>query len=156
MLTPQKSRPRLYGLLAALCILPPLAFVASLPWLKQQPDDLVFLITGITAAIVILGSLALDVLVDRRLDEWQRSNARFSLKWGWAVGLSVIALLLALPPFQDLLVHWAAIWGDVPDPDRRLVIVTFTAGFVAVVVAQTVFTTLASIGWAYWKSRDPS
>lgn len=156
MLTQHKFRPRLFGLLAALCIVPPMAFVASLPWLKQQPDERVFLITGITAAIVILGSLALDALVDRRLDEWQRSNARFSLKWGWALGLSLVALLLALPQFQNLLVHWAAIWGDVPDPDRRLVIVTFTAGFMAVVIAQTVCTTLASIGWTYWKSRDPS
>ena len=36
---------------------------------------------------------------------------------------------------------------------QKLVILAFTFGFGAVVIAQTVCTALLSIGWAFWKSR---
>ncbi len=153
MTSQHHARPRLFWVLAALCVVPPIAFVAALPWLKQQEDGLVFLVTGITAALVILASVALAVLQDRHLDEWQRSNARFSSQWGWTIGGCVVALLLALQPIQELIVAGAAIWGGEPNPDRRLVITTFTFGFMTVVLAQGVCTALLSFGWMFWKSR---
>lgn len=154
MSSPRRSRPRLFALLAALCAVPPISFFVSLPWLNQQPDALVFLLTGITVTVVIAASFWLAILHDRKLDEWNRSNARFSSQWGWTAGGSLVALLLALPPFRDLIVHWAAIWGGAPNPDQKLVLVTFTFGFMAVVIAQLVCTALLSIGWAFWKSRS--
>lgn len=154
-----QSRPRLLALLAALCVIPPIVFVAALSWLKQQPDERVFLLTGITATVVITASFLLDVFFDRRLDEVQRSNSRFSVKWGWALASSLVALMLAFSPVHDLIVHWAGVWGDEPNPDRRLVLITFTFGFAAVVLTQTLCMVLLSIGWTFWKSRparDPA
>ncbi|MEJ0060792.1 MAG: hypothetical protein WDM79_14965 [Terricaulis sp.] len=153
MVSPHRTRPRLFALLVALCVVPPIAFFASLPWLKQQPDALVFLVTGITTALVVVSSVVLAALHDRRMDEWQRSNARFSSQWGWTVGASVFVLVFALPPVQDLIVSSAAIWGGDPNPDRRLVLTTFAFGFMAVIAAQCLCTILLSVGWVYWKSR---
>ena len=158
MSSPARTRSRILAL-AVVMVVPPIAIVAAIPWLRQQPDGLVFLLTGIAATLTVLASIALAVLNDRQIDEWQRSNARFSSQWGWTVGASLIALLLAVPAVRDLIVSGAAVWGGVPDPDARLVVTTFTLGFVAVVVAQAVCTFLLSLGWHFWMSRtarDPS
>lgn len=153
MLSHHRSRPRLYWLLAALCIIPPISFFASMPWLRQQPDALVFLLAGIMSTLVIAASFWLAILQDRQMDEWNRSNARFSSQWGWTAGASLVALLLALPPFRDLIVSQVATWADAPNPDQKLVLITFTAGFMTVVFAQVVCTALMSMGWTFWKSR---
>jgi hypothetical protein len=145
----------LKALLLALMIVPPIAFVSSIPWLRQQEDGLVFLVTGIAATLTVVAAVALGILQDRSLDEWQRSNSRFSSQWGWTLGASLIAILLAWPGVQDLIVSGAALWGDVPNPDRRLVVTTFTFGFMSVVAAQGLCTVLLSIGWVLWKSRAP-
>ncbi|MCZ8193678.1 hypothetical protein [Brevundimonas sp.] len=151
--TRPRARPRVWALVA-LMVLPPVAVVAAIPWLKQQPDGLVFLLTGIAAALTVLASTALAVLHDRNIDEWQRSNARFSSQWGWTLGAGLVALLLALPPVRDLIVSVAAVWGGVPSPDPALVIMTFTFGFMAAVVAQLLCTIVLSLGWNAWMSRD--
>jgi hypothetical protein len=140
--------------LAIVMVVPPIAVVAAIPWLRQQSDGLVFLLSGIAAALTVLASTALAVLHDRSIDEWQRSNARFSSQWGWTLGAGLVALLLALPPFRYLIVSAAAVWGGTPDPDSRLVIMTFTVGFMAVVFAQLLCTVVLSLGWNAWMSRD--
>lgn len=153
MSSPARTRSRVQ-VLAVVMVLPPIAIVAAIPWLRQQPDGLVFLLTGIGAMLTVLASLALTILNDRQIDEWQRSNARFSSQWGWTVGAGIVALLLAVPPFRDLIVSGAEIWGGIPNPDSRLVIMTFTVGFMAVVVTQALCTMLLSLGWHMWMSRD--
>ncbi len=155
MSSPARSRSRLAPLLLVTMIAPPVAVLAALPWLRHQPDGLALLLTGLAAALTVLSSLALAVLQDRKVDEWQRSNARFSSQWGWTAGAGLVALLLALPPVHDLIVAGAAIWGGTPDPDARLVITTFTFGFMAVVVAQAICTLGLSLGWSAWMSRGP-
>jgi hypothetical protein len=141
----------LSALFLALCIIPPIAFVAAIPWLKQQPDHVVFVVTGIASTLTVMASIGLSVLSDRRMDEWQRTNARFSSQWGWTAGAALVALLLALPPVHDLIVSLAA--NMAPNPDRGMVLIVFTAGFIAVVMAQVLCTVLMSIGWTMWKSR---
>ena len=153
MSSPARTRSRVLAL-AVVMVIPPIAIVAAIPWLRQQPDDLVFLLTGIAATLTVLASIALAVLHDRTIDEWQRSNARFSSQWGWTLGVSLVALLLALPPVRDLIVTGAAVWGGTPAPDSRLVITTFTFGFMAAVVAQVLCTLVLSLGWNAWMSRD--
>ena len=150
----RRARPFLLALLVGLAVVPPFSFVAALPWLKQQPDELVFLFAGIASTLTVVASFLLAILQDRTLDEWNRSNARFSSQWGWTAGASLVALLLALPPFRDLIVSLAARWAQEPDPDQKLVLLTFTFGFMAVVVAQLVCTAVLSVGWAFWKSRS--
>lgn len=155
MSSPVRARSWIAPLLLVTMIAPPVAIVAAIPWLRQQPEGLVLLLTGVAAMLTVLSSLALAVLQDRKVDEWQRSNARFSSQWGWTVGASLVALLLALPPVHALIVSGAAIWGGTPNPDARLVITTFTFGFMAVVVAQAICTLLLSLGWSAWMSRAP-
>ncbi len=93
------------------------------------------------------------------MDEWHRSAARFSSQWGWLAGGGLVAVLLALPPIQSLIVSSAATWSQSPDPDQKLVLLTFTLGLMAVVATQAVSTLLLSLGWRFWMSRndrDPS
>jgi hypothetical protein len=154
-----KSRLPLRALLVALMIVPPIAVFVAIPWLKQQPNNVVFLLSGLAAALTIVASFVLALLHDRKIDEWQRSNAGFSSQWGWTAGASLVALFLALPPFRDWIVSLAANVADVPNPDQKLVVLAFTFGFGAVVVAQGLCTALISVGWALWMSRaarDPS
>ena len=150
----RRAKPLLLVTLAALCFVPGISVIASIPWLKQQPDDLVFLLSGIAAAVTIAASLVLAVLHDRRMDEWERSNSRFSSFWGDAAGTSLVALLLVVPPFRDWVVSVVANWADASNPDQKLVILSFVFGFMAVVLARVVFMALLSIGWALWMSRS--
>lgn len=149
-----RAKPLLLVTLVALCFVPGLSVVAAIPWLKQQPDELVFLLSGIAAAVTIAASLVLAVIHDRRMDEWERSNSRFSSFWGDAAGTSLVALLLVVPPFRDWIVSVVANWADAPNPDQKLVILTFVFGFMAVVLARVVFMALLSIAWALWMSRS--
>lgn len=148
------SRPVLLALLVALMVVPPILVLVAIPWLKQQPDGLVFLLAGLAATMAVVASLALAVLHDRQLDEWERSNARFSNQWGWTAGTALIALLLALPPIRDFIVSVVTSWVPAPQADQNLVLVAFVFGFMAVAVAQTVCMALLSIGWAFWMSRS--
>lgn len=150
-----RSRLPLRAALVALMVVPPISILSAIPWLKQQPDGLVFLLSGIAATVTVIASFVFAILHDRRLDEWQRSNARFSSQWGWATGAGLVALLLALPPFRDLIVSWIASLAQTPDPDQKLVVLAFVSGFAAVVLAQTLCTMLLAVGWALWKSRAP-
>lgn len=147
----QRKHSPLFLLLIALCALPPVAFLLAIPWLKQQPAAMVFLVTGIVSGLTILASNALSVLHDRGMDEWQRTNARFSSQWGWTAGASLVAFSLALPPVHDLIMSLADNFA--PNPDREMVLIVFTAGFMAVVMTQVLCTVAFSIGWTMWKSR---
>lgn len=153
-MSPRRQIPMpLYWLLFALCIVPGLSFVASMSWLKQQPQDLVFLLTGAAAAITIAAALTLGIIHDRGMDEWERSNARFSSFWGEAIGTSLIALLLAIAPVREAIVTTIGNWAGAANPDQKLVILAFTSGFIAVVLTKTLCMAFISIGWTYWKSR---
>ncbi len=154
MMSPQRLTP-LRALLLALMVVPPITLFASLSWLKQQPDGVVFLLSGIAAALTVIASLLFGVLHDRRLDEWERANARFSSQWGWPIGTGLVALLLNVPAFRDWMVSAIANAANVPNPDQKLVILAVAFGFGAVVLTQGVCTMLVAIGWASWKSRAP-
>ena len=155
MSSPARSRSLLQSLLFIMMIVPPVVFVAALPWLRQQSQGLVLLVTGVAATLTVVTSIALAILYDRTIDEWQRSNARFSTQWGWTIGGGVLALILILPPVRDLIISGAAIWGGTSNPDARLVITTFTFGFMATVLAQALCTILLSLAWGVWMSRAP-
>lgn len=141
-------------LLVAL-VIAPIAFFASIPWLKEQPDDLVFLVGGTTSIVTVALSFWLSILQDRQLDEWNRANAGFANRWGWTTGACLIAVLLALPPFRELIVTLIAGWTDRPDVDPETVMITFTFGFMAVVMAQLFSTVVLSAIWGMWMSRAP-
>ncbi len=141
--------------LLALMVVPPISVLVSIPWLKQQPDGLVFLLTGIASILTVGASVLLAVLHDRRLDEWERGNARFATQWGWMGGLALVAVLLAISPIRELIVPLVASVTGVPDPNQKAVLLAFTLGFAAVALAQTLCTMVLAIGWASWKLRAP-
>lgn len=142
-------------LLLALMIAPPLAVLVSLPWLSEQADGLVFLLTGIAATVTVVASVLLSILHDRRLDEFERGNARFATQWGGVAGTALVAVLLALPPVRDTIVASVASVVGAGDVDQQAVLLAFTLGFAAVAIAQTVSTMALAIGWASWKLRAP-
>ncbi len=150
----RKSRLPLLALIA-LCILPGLSVFASLPWLKQQSDGTIYLLTGLAAVLTIAASLALAILHDRKLDEWERSNSRFSSFWGDAVGTSLVALLLAVPPGRDWIVSVVSSWSGTPDAGSKVIIIAVVFGFIATVMARAVCMTAFSLGWSFWKLRTP-
>ncbi len=153
MPSPRKSGTPLQMALLAVMVIAPLSVLIAIPWLKQQPDNFVFLYSGIAAALTVVAAFVNSILFDRQLDEWQRTNARFSAQWGWAAGAGVMALLISVPPFRDWMVATVADVADATNPDQKLVILAFTFGFGSLVLIQGLCTTLLSICWTYWKSR---
>ena len=97
-------------------------------------------------------SLIAAIKSDKTADEWERSCSRFSYHWGGTIGGSIVALLLALPPFHALIVRVAA-WAhgpDVSEIDRTAVLLVFIAGFGTLVLAQT----LCTVTFFYlWRRR---
>jgi len=132
----------------------PILFIAGIPWLKQQPDSVVYLCAGIAATGTVVASFLLAIQKDQSFDEWHRSAARFSSQWGWLAGAGVIAILLSFPPLQNAIVAVSANLGNVAAPDRTLVLMAFTIGFMSVVFAQMICTLLISAGWRFWMSRS--
>lgn len=151
----RRASPLVFALLLAFCLVPGLSIIAIFSWLKQQPEGLVYLITGIAGTVTILGSLALGIVHDRGMDEWQKSNSRFASFWGEAVGTALVALLLNLPAGRDGIVSVVGNWAGVPAPDTKVVILAFVFGFMAVVLTRMVCMALFAVGWALWKSRAP-
>lgn len=132
----------------------PAVFLISLPWLKEQPDAVVYLFAGLAATVTVLASFALAIIKDRALDEWHRSATRFSSQWGWLTGGGVVALLLALPPFHDLIISLAARARAGGAPEEKIVLLAFTGGFMTLVLVQTLCTIALSIVWRAWMSRS--
>ena len=93
----------------------PVMFIAAIPWLKQQPESVVYLCAGIAATGTVVASFVLAIQ-------------------------KIVAVSGSL--------------GDVAAPDRKLVLMAFTGGFMSVVLAQMVCTLLLSAGWRYWMSRS--
>ena len=132
----------------------PIAFLVSIPWLKQQPDSIVYLCAGIAATGTVVASFVLAIHKDQEFDEWHRSAARFSSQWGWLAGASVIAILLSVPPVQDAIVATAGNLAGVTAPDHTLTLMAFTVGFMGVVLAQMICTQILSAAWRFWMSRS--
>lgn len=139
-----------YTWASVLTLVAPISFLLAIPWLRQQPDSIVYLCAGITATITVVGSIVVAIFKDRELDEWHRTAARFSNQWGWLIGAGLVALLLALPPVHDLLFNLSIAVSKGHHPDRTLVLMIFTFGFMITVLAQSACMMLLN---AVWRSR---
>lgn len=148
-----KSNPRTKPLLMVAAILTPIAFLAAIPWLKDQPDGVVYLFAGIAATITVLCSFAIAVIEERKMDEWHRTASRFATQWGWLAGGGLVALLLALPPVHTAIIAASGALAQEANPDQGLVLMAFTLGFMAVIVAQMLCTLVLSMIWRHNKSR---
>ena len=143
-----------YGAIA-LAISAPVAFFASIPWLKEQPDGTVYLVSGIAAFVVIASSTYLSAAGQAKMDEVERAGSRFAYLWGGLLGASLIALLLAVPPFQDVIYRLVGAFRHDGEAtmDRQSVMLAFTLGFCCVVMAQSISTLLVGGVWRLWMAR---
>ena len=138
---------------AAAAIIAPISFLAAIPWLRHQPDALVYLFSGIAATITVIASMGLAVVKDNQMDEWHRSAARFSSQWGWLTGAALVALVIAIPPVRGLIVYIATRFADGAPVDPTAAFLMFTFGFMTVVMAQAACTMLLSVIWRARMSR---
>lgn len=136
-----------------LMIIPPISFFAALPWLRVQQDNVVYFWGGLASIITVLSSLALAIHQDRRMDEWLRTGTRFSVHWGYVAGCSFLAMMLALPQGRDLIVHVATQLSRTGQVDDKLVLLSFTGGFIACVFVQMVFIAIIGAIWRAWSLR---
>lgn len=140
-------------LLLMIAIALPSSFLIAIPWLKQQPDWVVYVCTGIVATGTIACSLLLAMRQYQRSDEWHRSAVRFSSHWGWLAGGGLVVISLSIPQLQVAIVALSGRLGDVTAPDERLVMMTFILGVICVIIAQTLCAMLFGAGWRFWMSR---
>lgn len=140
-----------YGLAALPLAIVPVAFLLSGPWLKATLGSTVTLLAAATAAIFVMGySLYLSVRCQRDLDEVQAAGGTFAARWGMTIGPMVFVTFLLLPPFLDLM---TAIIGDAAGvaANRKVVTLSMTFGFGAVVILQTLAMVIINIFW--WRAR---
>lgn len=139
-------------ILIGLAFVTPILVLTALPWLKAQADWLAVLVAGAASVIVVASSMILSILKDQQADEWTRTGARFSGHWGFVSGAAFFALLLALPPFQQFVVELATNFQGAP-VDKKLVMLTFTSGFMVCVFLQMIFVLIIGAAWRIWMSR---
>ena len=136
-------------MLIALSIAAPAVILVLFPWLTRQPDFVLYLAAGLAVLWSLTCSMVVSVRADKSADEWQRGGTRFSYFWGGIAGTALVTLLLAVPAFHLLLVRIAA-WGQgvsVGEVDRPVVVLSFTAGFITIVLSQTLCALMFFLLW---------
>lgn len=133
----------------------PILFMTSIPWLRGLSDTAIYGLSAAAAFVVLAASVVLTVFGEQRMDEWHRQGGRFAYHWGGIAGGCLVALLLALPPFHDLII---AVGGLVQDQqagaiDRMPAIIIFFFGMASVIIAQSIFSVLFTWVWRAWMSR---
>lgn len=126
-------------------VIAPAAFLASIPWLKQQDGAIGLWIAAVTAIFLMGYSLFLAARVTRRLDEVEIAGQRFAQAQGWIIGVFAAGLVMVFPPAMNALADLAnGIGAGSPDKAVRLGIVI---GFMLVVILQTLGTAAVSVWW---------
>lgn len=143
--------------LIALTFAGPVAFLAALPWISSQSDSVTYTAAGLAVVWGLTFSLVLAVKADKSSDEWQQRGTHFSYFWGWIAGADLVALIVAIPAFHDLLVR-ATAWGlgtTTGEVDRTLVVLSYIGGFVTVVLMQALCGLIFFVLWR-WRTLGRS
>ena len=142
-------RTRRHALKALPLIVVPAVFLTSGPWLKTVIGATMTTWAAAAASIFVMGyAWYLSICVQRGQDEVQRAGADFAAKWGVTAGQIGFFVLLALPPFQNMV-------GELVNQPRGKLLLGMTIGAVGVVLLQALGTVAANLLW--WKShRDPA
>ena len=149
-----KQHPLYPKVLIALLIIVPVAFLGSIPWLKEQADWIVLTLGAIATIIEITASWLLVARRDKASDEWQRGATRFSSYWGGLVGGGLVPILLLLPPVQQLIMSFAQ-WADEgTELTMKTALMTFLLGFITVILFQGLATSILNAAWRNWMSRE--
>ena len=148
------TRPK--AIAGILMVLFPISFLVAIPWLKEQPDTIVHLFSGIAATGTVVSAFVLAIFKDKELDEWHRGAARFSNQWGWLAGGGLIAILQAAPAFRTVIVYITSSLTNSAGSPGAQVVFAFMLGFMAVILAQMVCILALHKGWRVWMSRETS
>ncbi len=148
------TRPK--AIAGTLMVLFPISFLIAIPWLKEQPESLVHLFSGIAATGTVVSGFVLAVLKDNELDEWHRGAARFSNQWGWLAGGGLIAILQGIPAFRTVVMNITSSLNESAGSADAQVAFAFMLGFMAVILAQMICILALHKGWKVWMSRDAS
>lgn len=139
-----------------LMIAPPVVvfvlFFAAIPWMKDQNETLVMLITAAAALFVMGYSAFAAIRHQSKLDEVQRAGARFASQAGAMAGSVATVALFLIPPVQNLVVDAASLMGtgSTQMADRESVLLAFAFGFCALAALQGLG---ALIAGQIWRSR---
>jgi hypothetical protein len=126
-------------------VIVPVAFFASVPWLKQQNDAISMGIAAACAIFVMGYSVFLAARFNRRLDEVQIAGQRFAQTKGMTIGTFAVVLVMIFPPSMNALVDLAnTVGAGSPDKAVKLGI---AIGFMLVVFLQAVGMAAVSIWW---------
>ena len=151
---PVTTRKARFALWILPLVLVPVAFFASMQWLKSIDRTLLSLATAAAAIFVMSYATYLSVRSQRGLDEVHMASAGFSAQWGTLAGTTAFLLLLCLPPLRDFAT--ALIWNWAGDPgaavNRKVVVLAMTLAFCGVVVLQTIGTAVMAMVW--WRGRQ--
>jgi hypothetical protein len=124
----------------------------SIPWLKQLPDGVVEAIALVATVLVLAWSLFISIMTNRRQDEVERASSKWAWMWGATGGSLLVALLLALPPFRDLVSDGVnGFLMETKGHTRQAAILGFVIGFATLSLAQTIGTIMMAVVW--WKDK---
>lgn len=136
------------------------AFLAVIPWLKQQNDTLVLALTAAVSIFVMGYALFISHRLQRRLDEVQIASQGFASSRGWVWGAMATSLLLLLPPVTNPLIDLANILstGSPDMSDRGAVQLALYFGLILVVLIQLGAVIVAFGIWhrRMGETREPS
>jgi len=135
-------------------------FFAAIPWLKQQTDTFVLVLSAVAAIFVMGYALFISHRLQRHLDEVQIASQGFASSRGWVWGVMATNLLLMLPPVANWLIDVAnnLSTGSADVSDRGAVHVALFFGVMLVVLTQLIAIMVASAIWQrrMGDMREPS
>jgi cobalamin synthase len=124
-------------------------FFAAIPWLKQQDDTFVLVLSAAVSIFVMGYALFISHRLQRHLDEVQIASQGFASSRGWVWGAMATVLLLLLPPVANCLIDLANMLstGSPDVSDRGAVQLALIFGLILVVLIQFVALIVASAIW---------
>lgn len=123
----------------------PIAFFASLPWLKQLDDAITLGISAMASLFMLGYSYYLAARANRGLDEVEIAGQRFASAKGMIIGTVVAVLVIMFPPLMNALVDLAnTLSTDSPDIAVKLGI---AFGSMLVLLSQLLGTTASALWW---------
>jgi tetrahydromethanopterin S-methyltransferase subunit F len=126
-------------------VIVPVAFFASLPWLREQNDAVSLGIAAVFSIFLMGYSVLLAARARRRLDEVEIAGQRFAQTKGMTIGWVAAGLVMVFPPAMTALVDLASTIGA-GSPNRAIKIgVVF--GVMLVIFLQALSMASASIWW---------
>jgi hypothetical protein len=124
-------------------------FFAAIPWLRQQDDTFVLVLTAALSILVMGYAQVVSRRLQQHLDEVQIAGQGFASSRGWGWGAMATSLLLLVSPVADRLIDLANLLstGSADTTDRGAVHVALVFGLMLVVFMQLAAVIVASVIW---------